>query len=372
MSKTKILFCMHHIVMGGLEKVLCQYLLELKKDKDIDLCVISKQKITDNYFINFFKHNDIMLIDGIWYEPPKVHFYLFKKLVKIYARFRNMFFIRHLYGYDVYIDFANFSYNKEFQKLKSNKPKIAWCHGGINFFDNYIRHKERLQIYDKIVCLSESFRCDFIKKYPFLANKIVCIYNPIDFEFVQNGSKKRFYKTNGKYFVAVQRLDCDKSVETIIDAFSKISERYKDIKLYVVGDGPLKNVLMNKANGNSNIVFTGQLDDAYFIIKKSLGLILSSTKKVGEGLPNVLLEAQVLGTLTISSDVKSGPAEILLNGKAGYLFDAENSDSLCEVLEYVINHTEENEEKIKIATENLYRFDVKNCVNKLKILINEL
>ena len=99
--------------------------------------------------------------------------------------------------------------------------------------------------------------------------------------------------------------------------------------LYIVGDGPDREKLMMLAQNNNRIIFTGQIDDAYAIIKSAEALILSSSEKIGEGLPTVLIEAQALGTLAVSSDVKSGPAEILMNGKAGILFKTKNPEELA-------------------------------------------
>lgn len=370
MTTQRIIFCLPHIVMGGLEKVLCEYLLELKKDHEFDLCVISKKRVIDSFFIDFFKSNDIKLVDDIWYNKPKVHFFLFKWFINIYAKLKKYKFFRFFNSFDIYIDFANFAYRDELKKIA--KPKLAWCHGSINFFDNFIKNKEELDIYDKIICLSENFKRDFIKKYPFLSDRIVFIYNPIDIKAVKVGAMNELYKTKGKYFVAVQRLDSDKKVETIIDAFNKFSIKHKDFNLYIVGDGPLTAALKKRAGNNEKIIFTGRLDNAYAIIKKSDALILSSVEKIGEGLGNVLLEAQVLGTLTISSDVQSGPTEILLDGKAGYLFKAENSNSLLKVLEYVISHPEENTEKIKTATKFLYRFEAGQSAQVLREELRKL
>ena len=55
----------------------------------------------------------------------------------------------------------------------------------------------------------------------------------------------------------------------------------------------------------------------YNLINSSDIFILTS---IYEGLPNVLLEAQVLKKFIISTDCPTGPREILLNGNAGYLF----------------------------------------------------
>ena len=93
--------------------------------------------------------------------------------------------------------------------------------------------------------------------------------------------------------------------------------------------------------------------------------IFKSTTTVGEGFGNVLLEAQTVGTLAISSDVKSGPAEILMNGEAGVLFEPRNYQQLAQIMEDVIQHKEKYQSKIDCATQNLSRFDAKLIVQKL-------
>ena len=69
----------------------------------------------------------------------------------------------------------------------------------------------------------------------------------------------------------------------------------------------------------------GSNHDPIKLIKLSDIFILTS---VYEGLPNVLLEAQVLKTYIISSNCPTGPREILLNGKAGSLFKVGDYNSL--------------------------------------------
>ena len=47
-----------------------------------------------------------------------------------------------------------------------------------------------------------------------------------------------------------------------------------------------------------------------------------------EGLPNVLIEAQMMKKFIISSNCPTGPKEILMNGDAGYLFKNNNYKDL--------------------------------------------
>ena len=69
------------------------------------------------------------------------------------------------------------------------------------------------------------------------------------------------------------------------------------------------------------------VDNPFPLIKQTDLFVLSSKY---EGLPNVLLEALVLKKFIISSNCSTGPKEILLNGKGGYLYNVENYNQLTE------------------------------------------
>ena len=75
------------------------------------------------------------------------------------------------------------------------------------------------------------------------------------------------------------------------------------------------------------------LDNPYPIIRETELFILSSKY---EGLPNVLLESLVLKKMIISSNCRTGPKEILLNGKGGLLFKVGNHKDLYKKIIWVI------------------------------------
>ncbi|MBR2482922.1 MAG: glycosyltransferase [Alphaproteobacteria bacterium] len=358
MQKQRIVFCMNQIVMGGIEKILLQYLSELR-DK-YDITVLSRHKVSDKYFLDYFTSNGIHLIDDISVHPEKhIHFFLWKILLKpirILTRKRNNYqYI--LNKFDIIIDFCNFSFEPELRNI--NKTKIAWCHGSILFFNrnNLI---QKLSSYDKLVCLSDNFLNAFIDIYPEHKNKIVRLYNPLNITEIQHAAKKQT-PPNEKYFIHVSRLDgADKDLITVIKAFDLFYKKNQDVKLYIVGDGVQKEHLEQLAANNPNIVFCGRIDEPYYLISGALALILSSSTTIGEGLPVVLTEAQILQTLAISSNVPSGPSEILLNGDAGILFPPKDYETLSKILLDVVENPKKYENQIKNATKNLYRFDVRN------------
>ena len=102
--------------------------------------------------------------------------------------------------------------------------------------------------------------------------------------------------------------------------------------LLIVGYGKKKSFLLNyiqKNNLNKSVKILPYQHNPYNLIKLSDIFILTS---IYEGLPNVLLEAQVLKKFIISSDCPTGPREILLNGKAGYLFKMRDYKNLAELI----------------------------------------
>lgn len=357
----KIVFLMNHIIMGGLEKVLVQYVCGLK-EHGIEPIVFSKEKVTEPYFIKLFQENNITLIDDVF---PKKHskFFINKLISKAItlSKLRKV-----LNSCDYIIDFANFSFNKYIKNI--HKPKIGWCHGSILVFD-MMYNKYKLNIYDKIVCLTKSCQQDAIKKYPELKNKIEHLYNPIDLSDFKTKKEKHAGKP---YFACIQRLNTDKDVKTIIDAFNIFSKTNKKFELHIVGDGPLMNELKEYAKSNTGIIFMGQVEKPYNIISNAKALILSSTTTIGEGLPNTLLEAHALGTLAISSDVPNGPREILLNGRAGILFKPGNAKDLANKLNKIVNNEYNTKQMIKCASQHLNRFDkektIQNFINLITLI----
>ena len=363
MSKKKIVFCMHQIVMGGIEKILCQILSDLTEKGEYSLTVVSKRKVTDKYFKDYFAKNNIKLIDKISIKRP--HFFLWKKLHKILKPKSSI--ERCFHGADLIIDFCNFSFEPELRKIKTKK--IAWCHGSILFFvrNNLI---EKIPTYDKLVCLSDNFLNKFKDIYPEYKNKITRLYNPLNISEIRKISGKKLCPPE-KYFIHISRLDgMDKDLVTVIKAFDLFYQKNKDVKLYIVGDGVQKEYLEQISASNPNIVFCGRVDEPYSLISGALALILSSSTTIGEGLGLVLVEAQILKTLAISSNVPSGPAEILLDGKAGVLFPPQDFKALSNILLDVAQNPKKYNNMIETATENLKRFDVKNI--KLSNLIQEI
>ena len=345
--KKKIIFCIPELVIGGVDIALCELLYALKQLNTYEISVITKKYSPQQRFDSFFRDNNIILYNMS----------LRWKFCKIIERALIKFKIKNiLKSNDIIIDFSYCSFLKYHKNLK--RPKITWLHCSFPNFKNKVFIKD-LDFYNKIICVSKTLASDIKKTYPHLKDKLSSVYNPLNLDKIIKGSSEIIFTVNKPYFVSVQRIDkSEKDIETVIKAFNLFVKKYSNFYLYIVGDGDkeYKSYLQNICESN-NIIFTGQLQNSYAIIKDAQALILSSTKEVGEGMPVVLQEAQALHTLAISSDVPSGPHEILLGGSAGLLFEPGNYNQLEKILEDTVAKKDLCQNLINCGIMNLNRFN---------------
>ena len=75
--------------------------------------------------------------------------------------------------------------------------------------------------------------------------------------------------------------------------------------------------------------------------------------------------------LVISSDCPTGPNEILLNGKAGYLFKPKNHKELASKIYFSFKNKKTSKRKIQLASKTLKKYDIKKNIKEfIKIIEN--
>ena len=243
-------------------------LLALKETNIFDLSVITFNKITHHRYKYFFEEHGITVLYASKDETkPK----FLRNILRLHKA-RNYFKQQ-----DIIVDFKYTYAYRFYRGIK--KPKICWLHCGFNYFQKHL-NAELLTKYDKVVCLSNNIIHEIKENYPILQDKIVRIYNPINVERILNQSNDIMFSTDGRYFVAVQRLDPqEKDVDTVIRAFNICAKSNKEIKLYIVGGGSIEYTeYLKRICETDRIIFTGELNNPYNIIKNAEALILSSTK----------------------------------------------------------------------------------------------
>ena len=91
-----------------------------------------------------------------------------------------------------------------------------------------------------------------------------------------------------------------------------------------------------------------------------------------EGCPNSIVEATMLNLPVISSNCNSGPSEILLNGRGGTFYKKRNAYSLMKKISLFLDNKKTFKKKLKVAKNNIYRFEEKRILKQYNDLFNTL
>jgi UDP-D-galactose:(glucosyl)LPS alpha-1,6-D-galactosyltransferase len=120
----------------------------------------------------------------------------------------------------------------------------------------------------------------------------------------------------------------------MLEGLSRL-KKYK-WKLRIIGKGPdgkkLKE-LTKKLGIEERVIWEGFKENPYKDLKEVKALLLTSRY---EGLPLVLIEANVRGIPFISSNCFSGPEDIVTEGVNGYLYQEGNIEDFVNKIEKVI------------------------------------
>ena len=148
---------------------------------------------------------------------------------------------------------------------------------------------------------------------------ISVIYNPVSSNvqyFTEQQSQEAWHDFDAKKIVAVGALKWAKDYPSLLRAFALLLQKERAM-LSIVGQGdllPELKALTKQLGINTYVNFVGFSNKASAWMASADLLVLSSHY---EGFPMVVIEALANGTPVVSTDCKSGPREILCDGKYG-------------------------------------------------------
>ncbi len=253
--------------------------------------------------------------------------------------------------------------------VRSNSAPDGWSQNIIKFFC----FKIIFSLADKIIVNSYEFKKRFKNKFNL---KTICIYNPLDKNDIIKKSRiknKIGFKKKVLKIINVGRFTDQKDQITLLKAINLIKKKI-DLNLLIVGRGKEKVNLLNFIKDN-NLSKTVKLvnfqKNPFHLIGSSNLFVLTS---IYEGLPNVILEAMTLKKFVISSNCPTGPKEILLNGKCGFLFKPGDYKKLSDLIILYSRNKKKLKPKINLAYKELIRFDYQKNLEKylseIKPLLN--
>jgi glycosyltransferase involved in cell wall biosynthesis len=130
-----------------------------------------------------------------------------------------------------------------------------------------------------------------------------------------------------------------KGLQTLIRAFASIVSTHTDVRLVIVGDGPLRShlaVLIDELHLADVITLAGT-QSRDMMVKYYTAADMFILNSSYEGLSHMLLEAQSHGVPCAASNVGGNP-ECITHMDTGQLFTFDDQDSICASIEYVITH----------------------------------
>jgi glycosyltransferase involved in cell wall biosynthesis len=204
-----------------------------------------------------------------------------------------------------------------------------------------------------------------------------CIYNPLNKSEILQKSKEKinlsFFEKKRRELkiINVSRFTEQKDHITILKSAEILKRKKIQFKLLLIGNGyeklKMKKFIKDKKLEKFVKIIRFQ-KNPYQFINKSDVFILSSKY---EGLPNVLLEAAVLKKFIISTNCQTGPKEILLNGKGGFLFKIGDYKDLANKIIRFKKNKKKYFNKVRISYKALDRFNYKSNIKKYFYLVKK-
>ncbi len=180
---------------------------------------------------------------------------------------------------------------------------------------------------------------------------------------------------DGFVFGYLGRINADKGINELIEAFCELQKKYDNIYLSLVGmiddANPISEDNMTTAQNNSHIILTGNVPaDQVYRYMSVFDVLTHPTYR--EGFGKVLQEAMGMSLPIITTNVP-GPSEVVENGVSGILAKVKDSRDLAEKMELVYNNPDLRE---NLATAGRKRaekyFDRPIMLNNILQDLNEI
>ncbi|MGN0804710.1 MAG: glycosyltransferase family 4 protein [Candidatus Coproplasma sp.] len=245
----------------------------------------------------------------------------------------------------------------------NNCKKNKCIHGStlMSYLSTYeakkIKKKGWYNKVDTFICPSQ-FYADKLKSGNFTKSPIICLRNPLPLDTV--------YECNDHddgYILYFGRLSPEKGVKTLIDASVQAN-----VRLVVLGTGPIEAELHEYANDFANVEFKGfQKGQALTNYIKNARCVVLPSEWYENG-PYSAMEAMALGKPLIVSNL-GGLPELVEDGKNGYIF--KTKEELAEDLKKITALSQE--EYSAMCADSLNRaqslFNPEQYIDKIKELI---
>ena len=194
---------------------------------------------------------------------------------------------------------------------------------------------------DAIIAQTQEMKDELVSELHIDEHKITVIQNPVDTELIDrlvSEGENPYPKDGKKHIVASGKFHYQKGYDLLLKALAAICDKRKDVDLYIIGNtnygsGQYYEEIMTLAKElkiEERVHCVGFQKNPYVYVRFANCFVLSSR---WEGLPNVMIEAQYLGTPVAAFKCIPVIERLLTDGADGYLAEKEDTNSLADAIQ---------------------------------------
>lgn len=327
----KILFILPNLEAGGAERVLLNYIrLLIGHDFDISLIIINDFGELQDYI-----PKNINLINLNINRTRNAFF----KLIRNINRIKPDYILTSSNRTNLLLLMTKYFFVGK-PKVIIREPNTPSAQFGENYL-NSTYFKLMKFFYPKanlIIAQTEAMKTELVNTFQLSKQKISVIHNPIDTKYIDEKKDKHFDKFDKSKIniVASGRLHRQKGFDFLIKSFDEVIKQNTDFRLFIIGKENVKDnctkelkELTKRLHLENYINFCGFQTNPYPFYQHADLLVLSSR---WEGLPNVVLESQYLGTPVVATKCVTILSELIENDQNGRLCDFGDIKTMTEAI----------------------------------------
>ncbi len=338
-----------HLYFGGVERRIMETTKRLQSQAEITIYSGTKAGFKTPTTINGAKLSPCYSTDIIF---PLDNWFFNRSLIKKASTLDAEIFEDHAV--------SGYGFPKKLRQINIKKPFIHTVHGVLadeyeqakknsiqsvrdqianSFMQRLAKLEEQTAKNATLIVTISNYSLEKMQKhYGIDTNKIRIVPNGVDTEKFKptndlTSAKHQFSLGDEPCVLFVGSLIPRKGLPLLINAAKKIVKQQANTKFLIVGDGPLKNFLIDSlkcANLLGNFVFLNKLsEDSLVALYNSVDAFALPSIQEGQGI--VLLEAQACGKPVVAFDI-GGVNEAVKNGETGLLVELGNTEAFAEAL----------------------------------------
>lgn len=342
--KRKVLFVVHQLNLGGVQKALISALNALDYSKNEVTLYVRKNRtdllpqvnrnvstiIINQDTTKYYRKPYVVCLQLLLKikNSPKTKQKLNDYIISSQMRYEKEHYFSDDVEYDLAISYIQ-SYTAKFvdENVKA-KRKVMFYHGSTDEFHEV--NEKAMQHFEKIYCVSKGAQKAVQGFYPQFAKKIDCLENYVDAENVRQKANEFVpnYPKDKLILCSCGRITPVKGYDLAVGAAEILKQNGLEFKWYFVGDGvdrPKIETLISEKQLDDYIEITGLQGDPYPYIK-NCDIYVQPSYEEAYGL--TIIEAQILGKTVVSTSTIGGQS-IIHDGENGVICDI-NAEAIAQ------------------------------------------